>query len=950
MKKAISFLMCMAIVFSCFSMLSVSSSAATSTQTMANVVYFVRFSDDTTDAFNKMDDYNNFTFTQRVIALYNDTTATHMGVDCSFKKYISEVSRGKLNIENVFPQYSDSTINLFTLKKTVNDYGDDGDIISEVITAINNGSLSFNLSGQKIDNRESDVIDNLTVILQGGSDENSDITYPHKSVASESTTINGKYYVRNYNFLNSSTVLNGQKQGVITHEFLHSVGLPDLYRNSGEGNPVGYWDIMASTSPYIQYMLSYQRANLGWVDKSEITQSGHYTLDAVTSTDGNVLFEIKTPMSDTESFMLEYRIKKTDVVAGLGFETKIPSSGLLIYRVNKGLDNASNFAGQDYIYVFRPGDTSTSASAGDILDAAVNPDNSETSYGSADFTAKLTDNTIFYSDGKNSGITLTNVAYSADKSQISFDVTLPDYSSLDMWDKLSDHTATDVVGEVSMASDENSNIYVSCTRSVDWNYVVDVYKWTGEAWSKLGSSISGAYSSKIYYLNNTLYLSYTDANGYMQVDKIVGDTRTAIATDKSVSYAGAQTLFSDGTDVYLSYVKDSNQIFIKKIGASALTDFDSSLTTTGFFANPSFTFYNNKLYTIYSAMSTSDSNAVIKEYDSDLKQWDTVKSLNMKNSNSHSFAAIGNKLYATATLGGTGGVLATLENGEWTSEALDLGATFSMNVTLATDGTDLFLSTLISDTAKVFKKTSDGWVQFADDVVSSVDECSVIINNNTAYVSSYSSNSGLLAIRSKAIPQKAVPKIVAADKTPTVVNTAQKYIYGIPQGLKSLDLFANITNDGYVKYSGTMLGTNTEVQLYDKDDKLIDTYKIIIFGDADGDSYANATDAVMVALYTSGMITRNQIDDSVYYAMDATHDGNINADDYTVLCDSGAFNDSVNQNAEISQNVTSASLIVKEFAPESEINQAEVTSDKQSIFDLIISAVIRFISSIFAIK
>ena len=52
------------------------------------------------------------------------------------------------------------------------------------------------------------------------------------------------------------------EQGVLIHEFMHSIGYPDLYRSSGAATPVGRWDIMASVSTFVQYPLSYLRSEI----------------------------------------------------------------------------------------------------------------------------------------------------------------------------------------------------------------------------------------------------------------------------------------------------------------------------------------------------------------------------------------------------------------------------------------------------------------------------------------------------------------------------------------------------------------------------------------------------------------------------------------------------------------------------------------------------------------
>ena len=93
----------------------------------------------------------------------------------------------------------------------------------------------FSLPNDKLDNRYSQSIDNTTIIIQGRSSSGSDFLWPHKSVSAVTTMIKNKYYIGNYNVIDlySLTGAVSPCQGVISHEFLHSVGLPDLYRVNG---------------------------------------------------------------------------------------------------------------------------------------------------------------------------------------------------------------------------------------------------------------------------------------------------------------------------------------------------------------------------------------------------------------------------------------------------------------------------------------------------------------------------------------------------------------------------------------------------------------------------------------------------------------------------------------------------------------------------------------------
>ena len=99
----------------------------------------------------------------------------------------------------------------------------------------------------------------------------------------------------------------------MVHEFLHVFNYPDLYRYYYRGTPVGEWDIMASSIGYGQFPLIYTRnlySNLN-INIREINADGTYTLkNSQSSNKDDVLaYKIKSPMSDKEYFMVEFRKK-----------------------------------------------------------------------------------------------------------------------------------------------------------------------------------------------------------------------------------------------------------------------------------------------------------------------------------------------------------------------------------------------------------------------------------------------------------------------------------------------------------------------------------------------------------------------------------------------------------------------------------------------------------------
>ena len=105
-------------------------------------------------------------------------------IDFSFKKYITEISRGKLNVNNIFPQLEGDKITPLTLAAS-HDNSNDNSVIQEIVAAFNSGKIK--MPEDKLDNKYSGVVDNLTVIIQGKCPSGSDFMWPHKSVTDVST-------------------------------------------------------------------------------------------------------------------------------------------------------------------------------------------------------------------------------------------------------------------------------------------------------------------------------------------------------------------------------------------------------------------------------------------------------------------------------------------------------------------------------------------------------------------------------------------------------------------------------------------------------------------------------------------------------------------------------------------------------------------------------------------
>lgn len=130
----------------------------------------------------------------------------------------------------------------------------------------------------------------------------------------------------------------------------------------------------------------------------------------------------------------------------------------------------------------------------------------------------------------------------------------------------------------------------------------------------------------------------------------------------------------------------------------------------------------------------------------------------------------------------------------------------------------------------------------------------------------------------------------------TTVDNENMLIYGVEASISSLDKYIEAV-DGTIKCTETTngLGTGTVIELCNEDGDVIKTYKLVIFGDVNGDGLYDAQDAFIVDCIINGLLTREKVGEAVWLAADCNHDGEINADDRALLEQAGLLLSKVDQ-------------------------------------------------------
>lgn len=641
-KRLLSILLILAILLPvAVSMLPVKAAAA-STQTIENLVVFVTFSGENEDVFEKeLPSYGGQSTGTEGDAIRKlfDSNITTAGADTSFKHYISVITDGHIQVNNHFVK--------LTLTGTASQY-DGGSVQSDdALLQACIPALSHTIAdGESLDANGDGLLDHLVLVVQAGdSSKDSSSFYPHSTTFDygdhAGVTIKG-LSVFHYNVINSSALTSGsmQKQGVISHEFMHSLGLPDLYRNAGvtEGTPVGQWDIMASAGMYQQFPLTYMRYRQGWLDGSmpvltqasadSVTHKVSVTLNVVTQTSGDRAVQIKTPLSESQSFVIEYRKKGQDWQTDTyGFESKLPGSGLLVYRVDDSVDGLTNTAGQNYIYVFRPGTqsvsdaTETSNGLSAIWDAAIDPAAGETTYGSTDLGASYTSDTLFYADGSNSGIRLSNIQYVGD-TQISFDVTFADYDASGVWPSVGESLTSTPRLDPMLCADENDTLY---TMTFSGDYDAQLYRLSGGTWQASASLSDVMYDGALYASGANVYFSYVSSqmSGGQYLIKCQQLNQNTWQQSNSLSAASPNmvNLIDYSGALCCSYVDSNTTWYLRRVDTGAeithlsLSDLGGGST----FSSPQMCVYGGRLYLVF---GVDTGPAKVMRFDG--MSWETV--------------------------------------------------------------------------------------------------------------------------------------------------------------------------------------------------------------------------------------------------------------------------------------------------------------------------------------
>lgn len=709
-----------------------------------NLVLMVNFSDDGDNTFQ-----TNFSRYQEMY------TGPASEPNRSVSRYISTISDGQVTVNTYFPQVVNNVFQPITIQGSASAYPDAAhgeQFVQQVITAAQNTSgLYF---PPKLDSMHGgDYIDNLTIIVQVDENNTSGAFGSRKADWGNNQTLLYGWHVGAYNVLPTSMLRLGtaydQGYALASHEFLHTLGAPDLYRTAGEtGDPVGrWWDLMAGPNFTASYPLAYTRRELGWMEIETLKDSGTYTLWPAERTSGTRAYILKTSRSDSEFFVVEYR-KKPEKENRQDYDYYIPESGLIVYRVNNAVDYHTNKEGNNYIYVFRKDTTDPAKAQEDAYKATVGGQY-RGSLGSSDLNAPYTADTIFYSDGSNSGIVINNVVTKEDGS-VSFDVKFPVLSADSYWlpkgESINGLTSPAITGDTT-----GNSLYLAGIVNENGKDQLKIYSLeaSDSSWKVMQAAADVGRGSQVDILSaaGKIYVAYTDASGYLCVLQVSAKNVQQIYRSQTAIHPLRMELLYEQDSLWISYAAGNTLELIN------VRQPDSSLpplTVSGFsISGTKHFFYDNKWYAVYCdyfAQGTAGNGCIAVLQDG---YWQKLYTMDQLGKASYVDACVaGGKLYLAAVNNSNATTaMLTYDGQQWDENILtDIQSRDVVRLVVKDRIPYVFWTSGNEKILQAAYLKDDSWQKLASTIGTDIDGFDIFCGDNTLYAVGATTN-GIASVK-----------------------------------------------------------------------------------------------------------------------------------------------------------------------------------------------------------
>lgn len=439
---------------------------ANSKSTRKNIKYlavFIKFSDSDAKLTEHLDDDECVANAEKIFNSEYFEMETIKGkiLVPSFRKYYEKQSYGKLHIETeIFPKkegkvvtYEDkhpigyylrySQTNPIGYKDSKESLERETELVNNAVNYISNQVLEAGITANDIDVGNDGIVDAISFFIEGNEVVSwGDLLWSHKIDNTRITaTILGKkvipyniVYAHNYTEPAGVFSLNRGTYGTIIHEFGHTLGYVDLYRFApATGSSVGFYDIMGNTvgsnpQNFLTYFISEYYEETNWHTKLPIINqtTENITLNKPQFIDPNEkrAIKVQTDVGNKEYFVIEYHEKQNTYDSYAADE-----SGIIVYRVNEnnkflGNKEPGDYGEKEHVFVFRPGETDLGKGEGKLSEATLNSKRPKLGKSMEDTQKGFDNQTIYFSDGSNSGIVIEIVNQT--ENTITFNVKFPE--------------------------------------------------------------------------------------------------------------------------------------------------------------------------------------------------------------------------------------------------------------------------------------------------------------------------------------------------------------------------------------------------------------------------------------------------------------------------------------------------------------------------------------------
>ncbi|HZJ78900.1 MAG TPA: InlB B-repeat-containing protein [Clostridia bacterium] len=183
-------------------------------------------------------------------------------------------------------------------------------------------------------------------------------------------------------------------------------------------------------------------------------------------------------------------------------------------------------------------------------------------------------------------------------------------------------------------------------------------------------------------------------------------------------------------------------------------------------------------------------------------------------------------------------------------------------------------------------------------IINIFDEFNIGLQGGEYYLRNFVSNYSYVINSGLTVNLFTSPDEVFLEKVnkDTVIDRINGIITGLEFNMTSLDGFVQTKNGSTLECLPTQngFGTGTVVNVL-SNGLVIESFVIVIFGDLGGNGNSDAEDCLMASFLVNGMLSEQDVDNAVYQAADANHDGVVDFLDAQLMELSGLFISNISQ-------------------------------------------------------